>query len=82
MFDHSIPELTECLISVQEWMNSVQLKLNPDKTEFIIIGDKHTGESLVPNFLLHSSKVLTPAEEVQHLGVTFDSEKGPQWPSG
>ena len=28
-------------------MDSVTLKLNPDKAEFIIIGDKHNRESLV-----------------------------------
>ena len=33
-------------------MNSVKLKQNPNKTEFIIIiiGDKHTRESLIPKF--------------------------------
>ena len=41
-FDFSIAELTESLVSVQEWMNSVKLKLNPDKTDYIIIGDKNT----------------------------------------
>ena len=37
-------------MSVQEWMNGVKSKLNPDKTKFIIIGDKHTRESLIPQF--------------------------------
>ena len=43
-------ELTECLKSVQEWMDGVKLKLNPEKTEFIIIGQKAIRESLAPNF--------------------------------
>ena len=67
--------MTKCLISVQEWMNGGKLKLNPDKTEFIIINDKHTRESFVSKFLvtfLQSS--IKPAEEVKNLGVTFDSE--------
>ena len=56
-------------------MNGVTLKLNPDKTEFIIIGSKHTRESLMPKFpftFLHSSVTLT--EDVKSLGVTFESE--------
>ena len=60
-------ELTECLVSVQEWMNGVKLKLNPGKTEFIIIGYKHTTESLIPKFpveFLQTSRML--AEEVQN----------------
>ena len=66
-------QLTECLVSVQEWMHSVKLKLNPDKTEFIIIGDKHTRELLKPKCLvkfLQSS--ITPTEELKNLEVTFD----------
>ena len=38
-FDSSFAELTECLICIQNWMAGVKLKLNPEKTEFIIIGD-------------------------------------------
>ena len=49
-FDSSMEELTECLKSIQEWMDSVKLKLNPEKNEFIIIGQKAIRESLAPNF--------------------------------
>ena len=49
-FDSSIEELTECVKSVQEWMVGVKLKLNPEKTEFIIIGQKAIRELLAPNF--------------------------------
>ena len=31
-------------------MDCVIFKMNPDKTEFIIIGDKHTRESVIPKF--------------------------------
>ena len=34
----AIPEPRECLRSVQDWMAGSKLKLNPDKTEFIIFG--------------------------------------------
>ena len=47
-------------------MNGVKLKLNPDKTEFIMIGDKQTRESPIPKFpgtFLKSS--IMPAEEVK-----------------
>ena len=49
-------------------MNKVKLKLNTDKTEFNITGDKHNRDSLIPIFsviFLQSSIVL---------GVTCDSE--------
>ena len=73
--DSSITELNECLFSVQEWMNDVKLKLSPYKSEFFIIFNKYTRESSIPKFpvtFLQCSIIL--AEEVKHLGVTFDSE--------
>ena len=69
-------ELTECLKSVQEWMVSVKLKLNPEKNEFIIIGQKAIRESLAPNLpfpLLQNN--ISPSVEVKNLGVIFDSDK-------
>ena len=74
-FDSSIEELTECLKSVQAWMVGVKLKLNPEKTEFIIIGQKAIRESLAPNFpvpLLQNN--ISPSVEVKNLGVIFDSD--------
>ena len=49
-FDSSFAELTECLACVQKWMDVVKLKLNPEKTEFIIIGDRHARKSLMQQF--------------------------------
>ena len=60
-FDSSFAELTECLTCVQNWMAGVKLKLNPEKTEFIIIGDRQARNS------------ISPTDTVKNLGVTFDS---------
>ena len=57
-FDSSMEELTECLKSVQEWMDGIKLKLNPEKTEFIIIGQKAIRQSH-QIFLFHSSKTIS-----------------------
>ena len=74
-FVSSMKELTECLKSVQEWMDGIKLKLNPEKTEFIIIGQKAIRESLAPNIsvpLLQNNVFLLV--EVKNLGVIFDSD--------
>ena len=74
-FDSSMEELTECLKYVQEWMDSVKLKLNPEKNEFIIIGQKAIKESFAPNFpvpLLQNN--ISLSVEVKNLGVIFDSD--------
>ena len=60
--------------SVHVGMNGVELKLNPDKTEFIIIGDKHTRESPMPKLpIIFLKSSITSPEEVKILGVTFNS---------
>ena len=35
-----IQSLQDCLMSVQDWMFTNKLKLNPDKTEFMLVGNK------------------------------------------
>ena len=37
---NKIKSLHECLTSVQDWMFTNKLKLNPDKPEFMLIGNK------------------------------------------
>ena len=49
-FDSCIAELTECLAFFQKWMVGVRLKLNPEKTEFTVIGDRQARESLMQKF--------------------------------
>ena len=38
--DISLEILTKCLQDVSSWMSSEKLKLNPDKTDFLLIGSK------------------------------------------
>ena len=40
-FSHSIQTLRYCLNGIQSYMFTNKLKLNPDKTEFILIGSKY-----------------------------------------
>ena len=78
-FDSSITELTNCLEAVQAWMGNNKLKLNPDKTEFTVIGDDQNRSSLKPSFpvsLLGTS--MEPAESVTYLGVILDAENSMQ----
>ena len=56
-------------------MDGVKLKLNPEKNEFIIIGQKAIRESLAPSFpvsLLQNN--ISPSVEVKNLAVIFDSD--------
>ena len=60
---------------VKEWMSAGKLKLNPDKTEFILFGSMKLRERLKACFPIDIlANPLHPTESVRNLGVWFDSE--------
>ena len=68
-------KLNRCLQDVKEWMSAGKLKLNPDKTEFILFGSKKQRESLNACFPIDIlGNPLHPTESVRNLGVWFDSD--------
>ena len=65
--------LTDCLNDIQNLMAANKLKLNPDKTEFILIGSKYSRKQLhllFPHDILGNK--VSPASNVKNLGVVFD----------
>ena len=68
-------KLNRYLDDVKEWMSTSKLKLNPDKTEFIIFGLKRHREKLKACFPIDIlGKSLCPADSVKNLDVWFDSD--------
>ena len=62
----SLKKLQHCLIGVSAWMTGSKLKLNPSKTEFLLIGTKLQRKKFLNNFPcllldqihLHQLKIL------------------------
>jgi len=71
----ALPTLQKCLTDVQNWMAANKLKLNPDKTEFILLGTKSQREKLAGCFPVDilGSKI-SPTDKARNLGVIFDSD--------
>ena len=68
-------KLNRCLQDVKEWMSASKLKLNPDKTKFILFGSKKQRERLNACFPIDIlANPLHPTESVRNLGVWFDSD--------
>ena len=70
---NSIKYIQGCLSSVQSWLSANKLQLNPDKTEFIVFGNKRQQVELAPFFpadIIGNKRV--PADTVKNLGVKFD----------
>ena len=65
--------LQSCLASVQSWMSTNKLKLNPDKTEFLLIGNERQRSKYISMFPIELLGVKSyPAKPARSLGVIFD----------
>ena len=67
--------LQECLNHIKVWMADNFLRLNPSKTEFLVLRNKHDKEAN-PEAInaLDSKEPSVPAPLVRNLGVFLDSE--------
>ena len=70
---------TLILVPVQAWMGNNKLKLNSNKTEFIVIGDDQIRSSMKSTFpLSFLGNIMKPAESVKNLGVILDADNSIQ----
>ena len=73
----SISSLSDCLTDISLWIKSSKLKLNYDKTEFIIIGTKQQRYKLSNYFPVKLGLLdndICPSDSVRNLGVVFGSD--------
>ena len=71
--NRSLNQLSDCLQEISLWMTDIKLKLNADKTEFLIIGTPKQCGKLYGFFTsCILSQNITPAASAKNLGVTFD----------
>ena len=71
--DTQLYKLSHCLENVKRWLSTNKLKLNPDKTEFIVFGSKSQCKKLN-----HSVNILgnliSPVDALWNLGVWLDAD--------
>ena len=71
----SLSLVQQCLHGVSDWMIASKLKLNPDKTEFILVGTKSQRERIkkyFPTKLLDQN--VTSDDSARNLEVQFDKD--------
>ena len=72
-FDKGLKGLQQCLDAVQGWMSANKLKLNPDKTEFLLLGNVQQRKKFVSKFPVKlMGEDMVPASSARNLGVVFD----------
>jgi len=71
----SFKQMGDCLSDITGWMRNIKLRLNGNKTDFIIIGTTRQRRKLTclfpPPILSHS---IAPSDTVRNLCVTFSSD--------
>ena len=67
--------LKSCLNNILVWMSENKLKLNPDKTEFIVFGTKDRYKWLSDSFPVNIlGNCLSLTDVVRNLGILFDAK--------
>jgi hypothetical protein len=74
-FNLAIKSFQNCLESIKDWMFTNKLKLNPDKTEFLLIGNKCHRYKFSDKFPINIlGNKINPAPNARNLGFMFDAD--------
>ncbi|XP_033638509.1 uncharacterized protein LOC117299157 [Asterias rubens] len=71
--DEALKSLSSCVVDINTWMTHNRLKLNEEKTEFLVIGSVHSLCCLGNVTLNVGSTVIVPSKSARNLGAYFDS---------
>ena len=70
---NALQRLIACLSDIRSWMIRNKLKINDDKTEFLIIASPHSHKQLSDEHCLTvGNSSIAPSSSAKNLGVIFD----------
>ena len=67
-----ISQLEECLSSVNKWMGTMRLKMNPSKTELIYFGSKEQLGKCILDSMDVESSIVNRSDSIMLLGCFLD----------
>ena len=71
--DSARDKIQECIAAVKSWMAQNWLKLNDDKTEFIIIGSPCNLKKVVTEYIVVGDHKIFKSKQVRNIGAIFDT---------
>ena len=71
--DMALDRIQRCIAAVKTWMAQNYLKLNDDKTEFIVIGSPCSLKKVVTDHIVVGEHKIAKSERVKNIGAIFDS---------
>ena len=66
--------MESCIDDIRNWMLNEKLKLNDDKTEFLIIGTSQQLAKVTISSLCVGNSAITPVSSARNLGSWFDAK--------
>ncbi len=72
--ESALQRIETCIDEIRQWMSQNFLKLNDDKTEFIIIGSHFQRSKVHIPHIRVGDVNITPGDSVRNLGAMFDSQ--------
>ena len=72
--DTAIGQMEKCIVSVQKWMLSHQLKMNDDKTELLVISSKTIARGIVSPSLHIGDHQVVATSTARNIGVIMGSK--------
>uniref|UniRef100_A0A672G2J3 Reverse transcriptase domain-containing protein n=1 Tax=Salarias fasciatus TaxID=181472 RepID=A0A672G2J3_SALFA len=71
---NQIDRLSDCIREIKTWMTTNYLRLNPGKTEVIILGPHKLRECLSKQIITLDNVSVSSSSTVRNLGVLFDQD--------
>ena len=72
--ESAVNRLQSCMTDIQKWMFTHSLKLNTDKSEFLIFGSKAQRSKISIKSISFSDHTINLSDSCRNLGFMFDSE--------
>ena len=70
----ALARMESCIYDIRNWMLNDKLKLNDDKTEFLIIGTSQQLAKVTISSLRLGNSAITPVSSARNLGSWFDAK--------
>ena len=71
--NNSVEDMEKCISEIRKWMADNFLKLNDDKTEFLILGTNKRFQKFTKPEIHIGDTAIKPANQARNIGAIFDS---------
>ena len=71
--DENMAKLETCISDIRKWMTESHLKLNDEKTEFLLLGNSRQLSKINVSHVQIGSARVSPVGQARNLGVIFNS---------